>query len=373
LPNQGAARGAATGLPEGRAIVAAVMRNPRSRVLGAAERLFPGYFAFVMASGIVAIACHLQAIPFVPTVLGAINWVAYGILGLLTLVRLVLFPRALLRDFADHQRGPGFFTMVAGSAELGTQAATVEHAAAIAGALWYLTTGLWCLIMYGFLVAIAVAARKPEPGSGIDGGWLIAVVATQSVVVLAGALGAEAVPSVETQFLCLVLFLAGGMLYIMVITLIFHRVSFFPLEPEEFGLYWIDMGAAAISVLAGSTLVLRAGAWPILQAYTPFLRGATVFFWAAASFWIPFLVAMTIWRYLIRKDVFRYEPAWWGVVFPLGMYASATFDLARAEDLPFLDPLCRVFTFVGLGAWLFALATLLASALSWARSERVGF
>jgi tellurite resistance protein TehA-like permease len=109
---------------------------------------------------------------------------------------------------------------------------------------------------------------------------------------------------------------------------------------------------AAISVLAGSTLILRASTWPILEAYLPFLKSTTIFFWAAATWWMPFLVAMTAWRYLVRKDKFRYEPALWGMVFPLGMYASATFELIRAESLPFLSSISSIFMFVALGAWL---------------------
>ena len=152
------------------------------------------------------------------------------------------------------------------------------------------------------------------------------------------------------------------MLYGVVMTVIFYQISFFPLGAEDFGpLYWIDAGGAAISALSGATLILRAADWPILSAYLPFLRGATLSVWAAATFWIPFLVAMTAWRYAIRRDRFRYEPRLWGAVFPIGMYSAATFMLARAEGLPFLDPLARAFAFAGLGAWSIAAASLLAS------------
>src|SRR5215471_19189227 len=97
---------------------------------------------------------------------------------------------------------------------------------------------------------------------------------------------------------------------------------------------------------------LRANAWPILGAYIPFLKGITLFFWAAATWWIPFLVALMVWRYVVRKDKLRYEPPLWGIVFPLGMYAAATFELIRAERLAFLGALSRIFMFAALAAWV---------------------
>jgi hypothetical protein len=50
---------------------------PRGGFLGAAEHLSSGYISLVMATGIVAIACHLQGFVVVPEVLGVLNWAAY--------------------------------------------------------------------------------------------------------------------------------------------------------------------------------------------------------------------------------------------------------------------------------------------------------
>jgi tellurite resistance protein TehA-like permease len=327
------------------------MRSLRQLVLGAAASLAPGYFAMVMATGIVAIAAHLQEIPVIPTALARLNWIAYGILWLLTLLRLLCFSGRLLQDFADHLRGPGFFTIVAATSVLGAQAFLIEHAESIAWVLWYMAAGLWCLITYPFFVAMAVG-EKASLAFEIDGGWLVAVVATQSLVVLRAVMGAEALPSSGVQFLCLCLFLIGGMLYLFIITLIFYRLHFLPLSPREFDmLYWINMGAAAISVLAGSFLILRADVWPIIVEHLLFVEGVTVSFWAAASWWIPFLVGLMVWRYVMRGDELRYEPSLWGMVFPLGMYATATSELVRTEKLPFLDPIPRIFVFIALATW----------------------
>lgn len=324
----------------------------------------PGSFAFVMATGIVAIAFHLHEFFEVGKILGVINWVACCLLATLMLLRLIFYRSALIEDFSDHLRAPGFLTLVAGTSVLGAQSIVVEQAQATATVLWYGAVVLWALIIYAFLISMAVGARKPSLGSGINGGWNLLTVATQSIVVLGGLVGARVAPHPAIQFILLAMFFAGGLLYFMTITLIFYRINFFAVTPQEFGpLYWINMGGAAISVLAGATLLQRAENWSILQQYAPFLAGAAVCFWAAGTFWIPFLVGMFVWRYLVRADEFRYEVSLWGMVFPLGMYATSTYVLARAEGLSFLDPLSLVFAFIGLGAWLATSGAFLASAI----------
>src|SRR3954471_5274982 len=65
-------------------------------------RFPPGYFAFVMATGIVSLAAYLQEVPLVPAALFALNLVAYPALLAITLARLLRHPSALLCDLADH-------------------------------------------------------------------------------------------------------------------------------------------------------------------------------------------------------------------------------------------------------------------------------
>src|SRR5574337_2185968 len=73
----------------------------RGGLLGAAERLHPGCFALVMATGIVAISCRLEDVPFAPAALGAFNWIAFCALAVLTLIRIARFPGRLMRDLSD--------------------------------------------------------------------------------------------------------------------------------------------------------------------------------------------------------------------------------------------------------------------------------
>ena len=76
-------------------------------------------------------------------------------------------------------------------------------------------------------------------------------------------------------------------------TLIFYRYMFVAMAPEDFApTDWINMGAAAISALAGATLVQHASLSPLAGEVVPFVKGLTLLFWAVATWWIPLLVVL---------------------------------------------------------------------------------
>jgi tellurite resistance protein TehA-like permease len=152
------------------------------------------------------------------------------------------------------------------------------------------------------------------------------------------------------------------MLYIWIISLIFYRYTFFVMSPSDLAPpYWINMGAVAISALAGTLLALAAPLSPLLQELLPFIKGLTLLFWATATWWIPMLIILGAWRHLYRRFPLRYDPLYWGAVFPLGMYAVCTFRLANMIDEPVLLIVPRVFLYVALAAWALAFSGLAGS------------
>jgi tellurite resistance protein TehA-like permease len=277
----------------------------------------------------------------------------------------------VLADLTDHARGPGFFTSVAATGVLGVQFVLLTGSTAIALALWVLALLLWLTLIYTFVAAVTVRAVKPTLESGLNGAWLLLVVSTQSVALLgtrlAGDLGAW---QEQMLFLALALWLLGCMLYLLIIGLIFYRFTFFSFTPAMLAPpYWINMGAIAITTMAGATLVLSAPADSFVAELLPFLKTFTLFFWSFATWWIPLLVILGVWRHGLRRFPLKYDPQYWGMVFPLGMYTACTVQLARALDLPFLLSVPQVFVFVALAAWLATFAGMAGALLAGVRSS----
>ena len=323
--------------------------------------LHPAYFALVMATGIVSIAAQLLAVPVIAGLLFGLNLLFYPVLVVLTCIRIARYRDRVLADLLDHGRSVGFFTIVAGTCVLGSQFVIVAGLWRPAAFLWAVGIVLWGVITYGVLALLTVKAHKPPMPEGLSGGWLVTVVAAQSVSVLGTQL-ATGFGSREplVLFFSLMLWLGGGMLYIWIISLIFFRYTFFVMEPSDLGPpYWINMGAVAISTLAGALLVAAASGSPLLRELAPFLKGMTLLFWATATWWIPMLVILGIWRHLIRRFPLRYDPLYWGLVFPLGMYTASTFRLGQIVDVPALMAIPRLFIWVALLAWTVTLVGLI--------------
>ena len=175
--------------------------------------------------------------------------------------------------------------------------------------LWPLALGLglaaalvWLALSYGLFCSIVLAGNRPLLRE-ITGAWLVWVVGTQSLAIVAA--------------------------------------------------YWILMGATAISVRTAAGILTLGDVAPssLLTEMRPFVVGFSVVLWSFGTWFIPRLVLFGLWRYFVRGYSWGYEPKLWSVVFPLGMYTVASVTLGRAADFGFMTALADAWLWVGVAAW----------------------
>jgi hypothetical protein len=121
----------------------------------------------------------------------------------------------VLADILHHGRSVGFFTVVAATCVLGSQCWVIAGAAGAAQVLWLFGIALWGLLTYSIFAILTVKREKPSLAEGINGGWLVGVVAAQSVSVLGSQVSPGLGPHAPMALLfCLVMWLGGTMLYL---------------------------------------------------------------------------------------------------------------------------------------------------------------
>jgi tellurite resistance protein TehA-like permease len=339
---------------------------PEGFILRGLATLDPGYFAAVMATGIVSIAARLRGLIPVANVLLVVTVVIFVVLAIAYLSRAVLYPRRFAQSLRMPSSAVSFFTVVAGTNVLAT--------ALLAPGLWGVSLVLgiiaviiWAVLSYGLFCSIVLAGNRPLLRE-INGGWLVWIVGTQSVAVLATAIAPRLPWALLAEMFAggaVMFWSVGVILYLVFVVIIFLRLFLIETTPAEMGpAYWILMGATAISVraAAGILTVTASAPTPLLTGMHPFVVGFSVVLWSFGSWFIPMLVLFGLWRYFVRGFPWNYEPKLWSVVFPLGMYTVASITLGGAIDFGFMSMVAAVGVWVALVAWaivavLFVVAT----------------
>jgi len=324
--------------------------------------LHPAHFAMVMSTGIISVASKLLGFTGIAYALFYINIVAYAILLPILVLRIIFYWDLLYKDLSNPKLSFVFFTVVAGTNVLGAQFVSVVNQPEIAKIFWYFGIFLWAVIS---LLTFSILFLECSEGieKVVHGGWLIATVGTQSVAVLGGILAPKFGCDSFVLFTSFVFWMIGAFLYLILITLLFYRLVFFKFTPEAFvPPYWINMGALAITTLAGSILCLSipkvGGAF---SDFLTFTKGFTLFFWSFGTWWVPLLFILAFWKYVFHRTQFKYSPLYWGMVFPLGMYTACTYKLSQALQLPFLMNIPKYSIYIAFIAWFVISISMLIS------------
>lgn len=325
------------------------------------RELHPGAFAFVMATGILSSAELLLGADWLSTAFLVAASAGYAVLCILFFIRILRFTSEAWADTARPDRAFAFFTFVAGSNVVAVRLASTALIG-LAEALSVIAAVAWLVLAYGILARVVLADRKPEPAAAVNGTWLIWVVGTQSVSIAASVLGAGLGISSDLAALVAVsLWALGALLYVILMAIILARLVLVRLEPVQASPpYWISMGATAITVLAGAELLMLPQNLPSLVAARSTIEGMTLVLWAFGTWWFPFLILLTIWRYLRLKHP-MYEQTLWSMVFPLGMYAVATDVYGRAAGLSQLPGIAGGELWLALAGWVVVAAWMVVS------------
>ncbi|MGA8115492.1 MAG: tellurite resistance/C4-dicarboxylate transporter family protein [Actinocatenispora sp.] len=331
------------------------------------RRLDPGYFAFVMATGIVAQAVHLDAEARLSGALLAVAVLAYLLLVAAYAGRATRYRREFLADAMDPAKGFAYLTFVAGTNVLGAELSASGYPAV--GAVLLAVAGLaWVVLSYGVPGAVMAHRGARATLAGANGTWFMVVVATQSVAVTAAGLP----PSPVLSAVAVTCWSIGVVLYLVVAALVLSSLLLFRARPAEITpAYWVFMGSTAISVLAGARLLgLRPD--PLLAAVRPALAGVCVALWAFGTWLIPALIAVGVWRHVVRRVPLRYDPGVWSIVFPIGMYGVASRELGTALRVDWLVTLGAGEGWVAFGVWLAGFTAMVAVALRSLRRTGTG-
>lgn len=331
--------------------------NIKAKLDQIASNLLPAYFALVMATGIVAIAAFIYQFIWFAKLLFYFNIVAYVALWIINIYRIIFHSENYKTDIQNHRRGPGFFTIIAGTNTLGADFLVIGNHTEIAFILWVFGILLWLFYQYVVFASLMFSNQKQPLDQSINGGWLVAIVSTESVALLAAQLSGN---HIWMFLIAIIFYLIGYFTYFIIMPLIYYRLLFYNIQPKDVtGSYWINMGATAITTLAGS-LILIAGEnsqvgqfYPIINTLKSFIQGATFLIWSYGSWWIPLLFMMGYWKHIINKISFKYDSQFWGAVFPMGMYTVATYKLAVTLNIPQLKIISDFFVYVAIVSWLY--------------------
>jgi tellurite resistance protein TehA-like permease len=328
-----------------------------------ASSLDPAAFALVMATGIISNGLYLQGHQEASDALFAFNFLAYPWLWLLTVVRGVRFGGALWTDLTNPARVFSFFTIVAATNVLGSGVG-LRSFPAIAVSLWLVALAIWLVMIY-FAFGVLLFSNSGGSAKLMNGAWLNGIVGTQSLVIL----GVQAVlpragASSAAALLLYMLWAIGCALYGMLVVLLSYRLFFFEQRPAEVSpILWVLMGAAAISTNAGSNLIdgFAARATPAFRSMQPFIDGVCLALWSWATWSIPLLILLGIWKHGVRRVPVVYTSAMWSIVFPLGMYAVATLRLSPLIEVPLMQSWAEIVIWIALAAWAATIAGFIAA------------
>jgi tellurite resistance protein TehA-like permease len=317
------------------------------------RELHPSYFAFVMATGIISTGAFLSGLSWLSLALLIAASIGFVVLVVALVIWLARYRSRVVAELRAPERAFGFFAISAGCDVLGARFAEAGHPG-VTTVLACVAAMVWFALTYGVPASLLLARQRDSVLGGIDGTWQLWVVGTQSLSIDAATL-LPVWPS-QSELLstaAVALWSIGLLLYLLLISLTWLRWLTVVITPATLSPpYWILMGAAVITVLAGSDILTLPSTLPAISATAGFVRGTCLVIWSFGTWLVPLLIVLGFWRHVLRKWPLRYEAALWTMVFPIGMYSVASLSFGKAVGIGFMQPLSRGVLWVAIAVWL---------------------
>lgn len=311
----------------------------------------PNWFAATMGTGVLALMLGnfpygQPALTVVAQALWCVNVLFFTLFSLMFLARALFFPESFRRLF-HHPVQPlfigcipmGFATIVNGMITLWP----ISAASMVwTNAMWWIDVALSVISV--LVVPFYMFTAQEHRMERMTAAWLLPIVPPEVAAASGGLVAQHLAPALGTSviFVSYVLWAISVLLSMGILTILFLRLTlhklphvdmavsaWLPLGPLGTGaMAMITLGAASHHVFSLTDLAPMALLWQDAGVLVALLL------WGLGLWWMTMAIVFTL-RYL--REGLPFNMGWWGFTFPLGVFDSATYLLAKETQYsPFL-------------------------------------
>ncbi|MFA6512487.1 MAG: TDT family transporter [Patescibacteria group bacterium] len=311
----------------------------------------PNWFAATMGTGVLALMLGnfpygQPALTVVAQALWCVNVLFFTLFSLMFLARAVFFPESF-RHLFHHPVQPlfigcipmGFATIVNGMITLWP----ISAASMVwTNAMWWIDVALSVISV--LVVPFYMFTAQEHRMERMTAAWLLPIVPPEVAAASGGLVAQHLAPALGTSviFVSYVLWAISVLLSMGILTILFLRLTlhklphvdmavsaWLPLGPLGTGaMAMITLGAASHHVFSLTDLAPMALLWQDAGVLVALLL------WGLGLWWMIMAIVFTL-RYL--REGLPFNMGWWGFTFPLGVFDSATYLLAKETQFsPFL-------------------------------------
>ncbi|KAI8994984.1 voltage-dependent anion channel [Pilobolus umbonatus] len=339
----------------------------------------PSWFSVNMGTGVLSMLLYNFPYPFhglhtIATVLFVFNVVIYCLFTLITVARYTLWPEIFVLMMKHPAQSLFIGTMPMGLTTIGNfivLALTDKYAWAMD-----LAFGIWIavLVLTAFsciMVPYYIIVHHDHEFEKMNGTWLLpivpAVVAAASGGLLANKIDEER--AIVILVVSYILMGLGLLLALSIIVIYFFRLAVHSLPPKEviissfLPLGPLGQGAYGLLQLGSASYRLLGDDYIVGLGHTAYGMGfiTALILWGYGLWYLVvaiFSVGITV------KNKIPFNMGWWGLTFPLGVFASATLSIGQILGWPFFLVLASILICCLVVIWIAVVTKTLLGAFS---------